>query len=112
MKCVLRGDFIRERREALGYSLQDIADQLGIDRSTVSRWETGITKNLRLDYAGKIAELLRVDPRDFIDFVDENSPSIPGLSERKKAFIASVYDMTDEQVELLQRLVDQIKGRK
>ena len=34
---------LAERRKALGYSQELLADQLGADRTTVGRWERGIT---------------------------------------------------------------------
>jgi transcriptional regulator with XRE-family HTH domain len=32
---------MRQRREALGLSQEDVGEALGRDRSTVNRWETG-----------------------------------------------------------------------
>ena len=34
---------LAERRKALGYSQEALAEQLGIDRTTVGRWERGVT---------------------------------------------------------------------
>jgi transcriptional regulator with XRE-family HTH domain len=36
------GTGIRERRRARGLSLQDLADAVGRDRSTISRYERGL----------------------------------------------------------------------
>lgn len=111
MKCIIKGDFLKARREELGLTIQEVADFVGADKSSVSRWESGATKNMRLDYADKLAVILRVDARELIEIEDDKSPGLAGLSKKKRDFIASVYDMTDDQVELIQRLVDQIKGR-
>ncbi len=37
---------IRELREALGLTTQELADKLGVARYTINRWESGQTKPL------------------------------------------------------------------
>lgn len=37
-------EYLAQIREELGYSQQDIADAVNVDRTTVSKWETGIAK--------------------------------------------------------------------
>ena len=35
------GEFIQQRRKALGLTQKELADKLGISDKTVSKWETG-----------------------------------------------------------------------
>jgi transcriptional regulator with XRE-family HTH domain len=35
----MKGDKLRERRQALGLTQQRLADRLGVSRNTVARWE-------------------------------------------------------------------------
>jgi len=52
-------DFIKRRR-LLGYSQEDVARHLTVDRTTVGRWERGET-TLQAHHRPMLAELLRVD---------------------------------------------------
>jgi plasmid maintenance system antidote protein VapI len=54
------GDRIRQRREALGKTQQQVADHLHIDRVNVTQWETGVTKPSR-DRIPQLADILQVD---------------------------------------------------
>lgn len=64
------GDRIREAREALGLSQGRLAELVGkrgsgepLTKSTVSKWERGDTKNLRLANLFALADVLNVSPR-------------------------------------------------
>ena len=52
------GERIRMCREAMGFSQTWLADALGVDRTTVFRYETGMTRRIPMPIVEKIAELL------------------------------------------------------
>lgn len=54
------GDAIRELREYRGYSIQFVAEALGVSKATVSKWEREIMVP-RIDIAIELANLLTVD---------------------------------------------------
>lgn len=58
----IMGQRIREKREAAGLSVEELADKIGVSRQTVYKWEKGIVKNIDRDYIGKMAALFRCDP--------------------------------------------------
>lgn len=51
---------LRARRLELGLKLKEIADFVGVSEGTVSRWETGIIKNMRIDKLYRLSRILRV----------------------------------------------------
>ncbi|MGW1375289.1 helix-turn-helix transcriptional regulator [Streptomyces sp. NPDC002446] len=51
---------LAERRKALGYSQEAFAHALGVDRTTVGRWENGKTEP-QPQFRSKLAEVLHVD---------------------------------------------------
>ena len=52
------GERIRMCREAKGVSQTWLADALGVDRSTIFRYEAGLTRRIRMPIVEKIAALL------------------------------------------------------
>ncbi|WP_164971617.1 helix-turn-helix transcriptional regulator [Clostridium tetani] len=53
---------IKNRREDLGLTLQDIGDFIGVSKATVQRYESGEIKNLKLESIEKLATILNVSP--------------------------------------------------
>lgn len=65
---------IKNRRQELNLTLEDVAKHVGVSKTTVSRWETGEISNIRRDKIGKLAEILKVKP-NFIMGLEESSTS-------------------------------------
>lgn len=53
---------IKERRKALGLTLQDIGDEIGVAKATVQRYESGDIQNVGLDKIANLADVLKVTP--------------------------------------------------
>lgn len=66
-KDIKLGNFIRDRRECLALTQQDVADYVGITKSAVSRWESGEIGNMGLDKIGKLSDILEISPLDLIN---------------------------------------------
>lgn len=56
------GSRIKERRLELSLTLQDIATEIGVARSTIQRYENGAIENLKLPVVEAIARVLKVEP--------------------------------------------------
>lgn len=57
------GKRIKQRRKELGLSADDLARQLGKDRSTIYRYEKGDIENMPLDILEPIAKVLKTTPQ-------------------------------------------------
>lgn len=55
-------DRIRERRTALGLTLLEVAEFLGVKEATAQRYESGAIKSIGHETVVKLAELLKCDP--------------------------------------------------
>lgn len=53
---------IKNRREELGLTLQDVGDYLGVTKATVQRYESGEIKNIKLESIEKLAKILKISP--------------------------------------------------
>lgn len=57
------GGRIRQEREALGLTQTEVGAAAGVTKGAVSAWESGNTKNLRLENLFAIADKLKVNGR-------------------------------------------------
>ena len=55
-------DIIRNRRIELGMTLKQVAEAVGVNEGTVSRWESGDIDNMRRDRIAALSKALRLDP--------------------------------------------------
>lgn len=74
---------IAARRKELGLTLDEVAAFVGVNKGTVSRWESGEIDNMRRDKIAKLAEVLKVSPL-FIMGMKDASPAAPPPRTRKK----------------------------
>lgn len=70
---------IKERRLALGYSYQDLANKIGLSKSTLQRYETGSIKNLPLNKLQLLANALEVSPEWIIGYPETNIPAFENI---------------------------------
>lgn len=62
MQNQLIGARIEARRKELGFTLDDIAKEIGVAKSTVQRYEKGTIEKIKLPVIEAIARVLAVDP--------------------------------------------------
>ena len=67
---------IRDLRAKHGLTLEQVAQQVGVGRSTVRKWETGMIANMRRDKIEKLATALHVTPGYLMGWEDED-PLLP-----------------------------------
>lgn len=84
-------DIIKNRRSELGLTLEDVARQVGVNRATIMRWETGAIQNLGRDKIAALAAALHVTPEYLLGWTDE-----PGL-QMETSLAAATADLTQEE---------------
>lgn len=55
-------DIIRNRRLEMGLTMKQVAEAVGVNEGTVSRWESGNIENMRRDKIAALSKLLSIDP--------------------------------------------------
>jgi transcriptional regulator with XRE-family HTH domain len=65
---------IKERRESLEMSFQNLADLTGMSKSTLQRYETGAIRNLPLSKVKTLASALKTTPAYLMGW-EENKPA-------------------------------------
>jgi len=64
------GEYIKQKRQALNLSLEYVGNIVGVDRSTVQRWEKGNIKNIDRRHIESICRILYIDPAVFFHLND------------------------------------------
>ena len=73
MNAIEIGKRIKERRKELNLTLEQLADTLGFNKSTLQRYEAGKIVKIKLPVLQSIAKELRVDPNWLALKTDEKS---------------------------------------
>lgn len=60
------GKLIRDRRNELNLTLEDVGNAVGVTKSTVKKWEDGFISNMKRDKLAELAKVLQLDPVVFI----------------------------------------------
>lgn len=88
------GAIIRSRRELLGMTLEDLAKKIGVNKSTISRWETGDIDNMRREKISSLADALKISPMVILGRA-EPEPLDPEDIREKAAKIIEMLDQDD-----------------
>lgn len=64
------GQRIRNLRLANRMTLEELGEKLGVNRSAISKWELGETKNIKREHVEKMARLFEVPPAWLVGFDD------------------------------------------
>lgn len=68
---------IRARREELKLTIEDVAKALGVNKSTVSRYESEQIKKMSIDMIEPLADVLKCTPEYLMGWEDNTSDIIP-----------------------------------
>lgn len=68
-------DRIRERRQELGLTLEQVGNFVGVSKSTVKKWESGLISNMRRDKIAKLSEVLRISPVELMGWEEQVQPA-------------------------------------
>lgn len=81
-------DKIKQLREELGLTLEEVGNIVGVGKSTVRKWETGDIANMRRDKIAKLAVALHTTPAYLFGWNADSCPSVqqpddPGLTAKE-----------------------------
>lgn len=93
---------IKALRQEKGLTLEQVADVVGVGKSTVRKWETGMIANMRRDKIADLAKALGTTPAFLMGWTEddaktETSPSEPQLTEGDKMMLEVFRLIPEEQ---------------
>ena len=101
---------IKALRQEKGLTLEQVAEVVGVGKSTVRKWETGMIANMRRDKIADLAKALGTTPAYLMgweeeDTKQENSPSEPQLSEGEKVLLDLFNKVPEDQQQLVLQMI-------
>lgn len=94
--------YLKQRRLELGMTLSDVAQRVGVNNSTVSRWESGDIKDMKRNTILKYAEALQISPSIIMgweqpDNSQNNQSKEAALSDDEKELIEMFRDLGEDR---------------
>ena len=101
---------IKALRQEKGLTLEQVADVVGVGKSTVRKWETGMIANMRRDKIADLAKALGTTPAYLMGWEEEdeekeNSPSEPQLTEGEKLLLELFNRVPEDQQQLVLQMI-------
>lgn len=101
---------IKELRQAKGLTLEQVANVVGVGKSTVRKWETGMIANMKRDKIAALAQALGTTPAFLMGWEDsnneeKNSPEEPKLTEGEKMLLELFRRVPEDQQQLVLQMI-------
>ena len=96
MDLIKTGNFLKELRKEKGLTQEQLAEQMGVARRTVSRWETGMNMP-DLDLLIELSDLYETDLREILSGERKSEK----MNEELKETVLQVADYSNEEKERL-----------
>lgn len=101
---------IKELRLERGLTLEQVANVVGVGKSTVRKWETGMIANMKRDKIADLAKALGTTPAYLMGWDDKeketpSSPTIDELSEGEKALLELFNRVPEDQQKLVLQMI-------
>lgn len=101
---------IKELRHSRGLTLEQVAEVVGVGKSTVRKWETGMIANMRRDKIADLAKALGTTPAYLMGWNENdennNSPTEPALSEGEAKLIELFRQVPEDKQQLVLQMIE------
>lgn len=92
------GDRMKQRRKELKLSAEDVAERIGVNRSTVFRYEKGEIEKLPIEILVPLSEVLKTTPQSLMGW-EEQPDIMPIYSQLESTRQEKVYNYAEDQLE-------------
>lgn len=101
---------IKELRQEQGLTLEQVAKVVGVGKSTVRKWETGMIANMKRDKIADLAKALHTTPAYLMGWKEatKETPPLPTkdeLSEGEKALLELFNRVPEDQQKLVLQMI-------
>ena len=89
---------IKALRKERNLTLEQVANVVGVGKSTVRKWETGMIANMKRDKIASLAQALNTTPEYLMGWDEkEKTPSEPVLTEGEKILLNLFRQIPEDQ---------------
>lgn len=99
---------IKTLRLSKGLTLEQVGDAVGVGKSTVRKWETGMIANMKRDKIAALANVLGTTPAYLMGWKEDeqkSSPTEPQLSEGEKVLLDLFNRVPKDQQQLVLQMI-------
>ena len=101
---------IKSLRQEKGLTLEQVADVVGVGKSTVRKWETGMIANMRRDKIASLAKALDTTPAYLMGWPEDNgleekSPSELPLTEGEEALLELIRKVPEDKQAMVIQMI-------
>lgn len=101
-------EYVKERREAKGWSQRDLANASQISNSEISRIERGIRKNVSPDHLKLLAQALDVPAEEMLPFAGKLP--FEASSSVNSSKVIYVDDLSDKEIDDVKKYIRFLKS--
>ena len=91
------GEKIKTLREQRGMTLEELGNKIGVGKSTVRKWETGMIANMRRDKIAKVANALGVDPAYLMGWEEKIKPNVYMIEYAQKSIAVELLESLNDE---------------
>ena len=102
-------DIISKKRNELGLTMKELADKVGVNEGTISRWESGEIANMRRDKILSLANALKLSPAVIMGW-DDSVLHKEDLSDREYSHLSTYRSLTDPGKDRVDTYTDKVKS--
>ena len=84
------GKRINQKREELGLTMEELGKQLGVNKSTISKWERGEVENIKRSLIWKMSAIFHCAPEWLMGFEGSQNVQLTYFADGKEAVNAIV----------------------
>lgn len=97
---------IRELRLAKGMTLEQVADIVGVGKSTVRKWETGMIANMKRDKIALLAKALSTTPAYLMGWKEETPDvNLMQVTEAEQKLLDLFRRVPESQQEMVLQMI-------
>lgn len=108
------GDIIKQARIQKGYTQEELADLVGVQKSAVAKWENGRVSEIKRSNLQGLAQALDISPFSLVGDLTADKKEKPtaaddGLSDEMKQLIDQIKMLPADKVAMLLQVARSIK---
>lgn len=100
---------IKELRLEKGLTLEQVGNIVGVGKSTVRKWETGMIANMKRDKIASLSKALGVSPSYLLGYTDERTLQ---PTKEENELIKLINQLNEEEIAELSNFVDYIISKR